>query len=374
MISEPVVPPEVLERIRAPFLTHGAEGVEPPVLQPLNLLLDLAGESMRARLFVVQGEGGEELCLRPDFTVPVARAHVAAGRAAGRYLYEGRAFRVAAPGRPQEFLQIGLERLGEPGGPEADAEVVALAWEAAAAGGRTDLMLAMGDVGLFDAFAAALEIPPVLSARLRRSLSSPAALRDAFKRAETPAPTGGRPLAALLAGRSEGEAAALVENLWALAGVQPVAGRSAAEIARRLAAKAAEAEAPAFTLANASLMRRYLAIDDAPAPALEAVAALAREAGVNLDAPLQESALLLAALDRQGVPLKSARLTPAFGRVFGYYDGLLFEVRSGALGADQPVAAGGRYDRLPGLLGGAGSMAGAVGCMVRPARAWSGGA
>ena len=66
------------------------------------------------------------------------------------------------------------------------------------------------------------------------------------------------------------------------------------------------------------------------------------------------------------------RFATAFGRDFGYYDGMLFEVRSAALPEDQPVAAGGRYDGLPARLGARGAT-GAVGCMVRPARAWSGG-
>ena len=64
------------------------------------------------------------------------------------------------------------------------------------------------------------------------------------------------------------------------------------------------------------------------------------------------------------------RFSASFGRAFGYYDGMLFEVRSAALPDDQPVAAGGRYDSLPARLG-ARVATGAVGCMVRPARAWS---
>jgi ATP phosphoribosyltransferase regulatory subunit len=50
---------------------------------------------------------------------------------------------------------------------------------------------------------------------------------------------------------------------------------------------------------------------------------------------------------------------------------MLFEVRSAALGDDQPVAAGGRYDGLPARLGGKATTA--VGCMVRPGRAFAGG-
>ena len=72
-----------------------------------------------------------------------------------------------------------------------------------------------------------------------------------------------------------------------------------------------------------------------------------------------------------GVPLARTRFSAAFGRAFGYYDGVMFEVRSAALGEDQPVAAGGRYDSLPGRLG-AELPTGAVGCMVRPGRAWVG--
>ena len=76
---EPAVPPEALAAIRAPFLSNGAEAVDVPVMQPLALVLDLAGEAMRARLFVVQADGIDEACLRPDFTIPVVSAHLAAG-------------------------------------------------------------------------------------------------------------------------------------------------------------------------------------------------------------------------------------------------------------------------------------------------------
>ena len=71
-----------------------------------------------------------------------------------------------------------------------------------------------------------------------------------------------------------------------------------------------------------------------------------------------------------GVPVDRLRFSAAFGRTFGYYDGMVFEVRSAALGDEQPVAAGGRYDGLPDRLG-ASLQTGSVGCMVRPGRAWA---
>jgi ATP phosphoribosyltransferase regulatory subunit len=373
---EPAIPRDALKAIRAPFLAQGAESIDVPVMQPLSLLLDLAGEAMRARLFVVQADGIDEACLRPDFTIPVASAHIAAPKAAGRYYYEGKAFRVAPPGsdRSEEFLQIGLEALGQAGAKADDAAMLALAWRAAAAGGRTDLWVQMGDVGLFAAFIDALGLASATAARLKRAFLRPRALKAELWRAQSaePPPRDGDRLAGLLTGLPEAQAAAALEELWALAGIEPVGGRSAAEIVHRLAERVAARAAPRLTQAQSELITRFLAIDDSPAAALEAAAALAREAGAALDATWADWAARRALLAEAGVPDSALRLSTGFGRAFGYYDSFLFEVRSASLGVDEPVAAGGRYDGLLPRLGAGPGAGGAVGCMVRPGRAWAG--
>ncbi|MDR3510658.1 MAG: ATP phosphoribosyltransferase regulatory subunit [Caulobacteraceae bacterium] len=374
MILEPTVPAEVLAAIRAPFAETEATGVDAPVIQPLGLLLDLAGEAMRARLFVVQGEGGEEVCLRPDFTIPIARAHLAEGGGAGRYTYEGKAFRVAprGSGRAEEFLQIGLEAYGGLGDPAEDAEVAALAWRASAAGGRDDLQLLMGDVALFSAFIDALGLADALAARLKRAFSHPRALHAELDRAQAPAPQPrqGDRLSSLLAGLPEAEACAVLEDLWAIAGIQPVGGRKPAEIVHRLAERAAAARAPRLSEAEVGLVQRYLTIAEAPRAALDRIAALAREGGLKLDGALGAWTDRLETLIALGAPEERMTLAAGFGRSFSYYDGFLFEVRSPALGEAAPVAAGGRYDGLALALGAAAGER-AVGCMVRPARAWA---
>jgi ATP phosphoribosyltransferase regulatory subunit len=378
---EAPVPAPVLAAITAPFLETAAEVLDAPILQPLGLLLDLAGETLRERLFIVQGDG-PEACLRADFTLPALTAHIAGGRPSGRYFYSGKAFLRAGirdpgggPRRAEEFPQIGVEAF-EPGEPaRADAEMAALAWRAALAGGREDLTLLMGDVGLFGDFVSALEVAPPLAARLKRAFSTPRRLRaelDAALAGAAPAETGGGRLAALLSGLSETAATAVLEEIWTMAGIEPVGGRSAAEIAHRLAERAALADAPRLTPAQADLARRFLAIAGDPQPALDEVAALVGGAAPALDAARHAWAERLRGLIEAGVPRARVRFSAAFGRAFGYYDGALFEVRSAALGEDQPVAAGGRYDGLPGRLGES-LPTGAVGCMVRPGRAWIGG-
>ena len=379
MRIEPPVPADVLAAVRAPFAGLGATPIDPPVIQPLNLILDLSGEAMRERLILVQADSGSEGALRPDFTIPAARLHIESGRAGGRYLYEGKAFRAAPRGREayEEFLQIGLEAFETGAAPEGDAEIAGLAWRAAAAGGRNDLTLHLGDVGLFAAFVDTLKLAEPLAVRIKRAFASPRRLHqmldgagDASARAST---TNGDTLSHLLAGLPEAEAAAVLQDLWALAGIEPAGGRSAAEIVHRLAERAAVANAPQLAPEQAALIGRFLAIADTPAAALEAVARLAGAGGRKLDAALKGWTRRLDALADEGAPVDAARLSTAFGRDFGYYDGVLFEVRSAALGEHRPLAAGGRYDSLFGRLG-ASLACGAVGCMVRPGRAWKEGA
>ncbi|HMP63012.1 MAG TPA: ATP phosphoribosyltransferase regulatory subunit, partial [Phenylobacterium sp.] len=73
MRVEPSIPADVLAAVRRPFEAVAATPVDVPLVQPLGLALDLVGEALRARLFLVQAEGGPEYCLRPDFTAPVVR-------------------------------------------------------------------------------------------------------------------------------------------------------------------------------------------------------------------------------------------------------------------------------------------------------------
>jgi ATP phosphoribosyltransferase regulatory subunit len=280
----------------------------------------------------------------------VAREHFAAGGEAGRYRYEGKAFRVAPRGsdRAEEFLQLGVEAF-EAGDPvDADAEIAALAWASSAAGGRSDLSLILGDVSLFAAFVDSLDLAAPLAARLKRAFAKPRQLKAELDD-EAAAPLSGEQsrIAALLAGLPETEASAVLQELWSLAGIEPVGGRRPAEIAHRLVEKAEAAKAGRLDAEQADKVRAFLAVSDRPDAALDAIAALAGPNDSGLKAAIAGWRARLAGMAARGVPLDKATLAAAFGRAFGYYDGYLFEVRSEALGDERPVAAGGRYDGLP---------------------------
>src|ERR1700721_2144541 len=60
------------ERALDCLLAAGFERTEPPILHPAAIFLDMSGEEVRRRLFLTADAAGEELCLRPDYTIPAA--------------------------------------------------------------------------------------------------------------------------------------------------------------------------------------------------------------------------------------------------------------------------------------------------------------
>src|SRR5215468_6448964 len=92
------------------FAKAGYERSEPAILQPAEPFLGLSGEDIRRSLYLTSDVSGEELCLRPDLTIPVARDYLAsrrAGQPAG-FSYLGPVFRYR-DGAPSQFLQAGIE-------------------------------------------------------------------------------------------------------------------------------------------------------------------------------------------------------------------------------------------------------------------------
>src|ERR1700750_3299102 len=113
------------------FAQAGYIQAEPGILQPAEPFLDLSGEDIRKSLYLTTDASGEELCLRPDLTIPVARDYLASPRAGqtANFYYLGPVFRYRW-GQPSEFVQAGVESFGRADGTAADAEMLALGLEA----------------------------------------------------------------------------------------------------------------------------------------------------------------------------------------------------------------------------------------------------
>lgn len=342
---------------RARLLAHlaaaGYGSVTPPVLQPVEPFLELSGEDIRRRIFVTQDAGGSELCLRPEFTIPVCRLHRAQadGRAAD-YSYHGPVFRLAAD-EPDEFFQAGIESIGRADTPAADAEVLGLALEGLALFGRTAPSVRLGDMGLTVALLDGLTVPPAAKRRTLRALAAGRSLDGVTNGA------GGQPedphagLLAAIQGQDPRGVRAFVEDVLAIAGISAVGGRSAGEIAERFLGKAAaQANGGAgLNAENRAILDRYRAIAGDPDAAVRDLRDLVRDAGVRHD-PLAHALDLFEErtgfIAARGLDVAALRFAGGFARNLDYYTGFIFEITEGA---GPILVGGGRYDGLLGHLG-----------------------
>lgn len=344
------------------FARAGYEPVAPAVIQPADVFLDQIGEQVRGRTYVFTDLAGEELCLRPDLTVPVSRLYLERHPKAdtqARYCYNGPAFRFQPLGpsatHPREFRQAGIECFGASDKESADVEVLLLAVEAVKSAGLRTFALRFGDIALFYALVDALDLPERWRLKLRHYFWRP----PVFHALLTRVANGERPdsngltaaLAEKIAGETQDRAEEIVAAYLDAEGIPLAGNRSLREIAERLLDAAADLRAEPLPKEVATVIDNYLAVSAPPREATEKIAGVAKEAGLDIDAGLDAVLRRFDRLERDGIDLARAAFATEFGRKLEYYSGLVFQIEAAGLDETEPVAGGGRYDNLLTALG-----------------------
>jgi len=135
--------------------------------------LQRAGATATPVSYRVLGEPGEELALRSDMTVPIARVASSRYRDAEmplRFCYVAPAYRAVTPhrGQPREFLQAGIELIGAEV-TSGCAETLTVLCQALETAGLSDFYVGVGDAALY---------PSLLSSCGVDQASSEAVLRE----------------------------------------------------------------------------------------------------------------------------------------------------------------------------------------------------
>ncbi|MCG8561426.1 MAG: ATP phosphoribosyltransferase regulatory subunit [Hyphomicrobiales bacterium] len=360
------------------FKAAGYELVAPSFLQPAGVFLNSLGEAIRGRTYVFTDLDGEELCLRPDITVPACRLYLERHPEAdevARYCYNGPAFRYQPHSdnarQPREFRQAGIECIATADREETEAEVLALTVEAVRCAGLDDFRIRLGDMGLFHALIGALDIPERWRLRLWHYFWRPAAFHDVLHRLaadpETVLPGVADDLLDALdledPAAAEEQVAALLDEL----DIPLVGMRTLAEIAERLTDRAADSREAPLPDATMHLIESYLAVSGPPRAVAARVADLAEGAGVDLEDALGAYQRRLDCFAEKGVDLGNFEFSAEFGRNLEYYTGHVFQIEVPDAGRAGQVAGGGRYDELLLELG-APEKVPAVGCAIHTER------
>lgn len=338
------------------FKRGGYEQVAPSIIQPADIFLDQIGEAIRGRTYVFTDLSGEELCLRPDLTVPVSRLYLERHPRANveaRYCYNGPAFRFQRKGasqtHPREFRQAGIECFGVADRDSADIEVILLAADAVRAAGLGEFRFRFGDIALFFALLDVLSLPERWRLKLRHYFWRPPAFHALLSRlakgesAESDGPAA--ELAATLpvqdrALAMEAVATYLEANDLILAG-----NRTLGEITDRLLDHAADLRAEPLPREVATVIDYFLAVEASPREAIDRIATIGKGAGIDLGPALCVLSRRFDLLEETGVNVDAATFATEFGRDLEYYSGLVFQIEVGG-DKTSPIAGGGRYDGL----------------------------
>lgn len=339
--------------LRAELDAREAELVDIPLIQPADPFLDMAGEDLRRRIFLTENENGDSLCLRPEFTIPVCRNHIALNAATPkRYAYLGEVFRQRRDGAA-EFLQAGIEDLGAADEAASDARSIADALSCVrAAAPDAELEIVLGDQSVFAGMLKALGLPQGWRKKLLRAFGDARSM-DAALGELTAAQRSARlpeTLAVLVAEGDETGLARMLEAEMLEAGISPGAGRSPAEIARRLIEKE-DLAATRFPASTLDLLKQFLETRVSLDSAAVTLRAFAADHALDLGAVLQKFEARTEAISKAGIGTQDIIYDASFGRPLDYYTGLVYEIRQAGVEKDAVLAGGGRYDRLLTMLG-----------------------
>jgi ATP phosphoribosyltransferase regulatory subunit len=316
--------------------------VTPPLLLPAGPFFDLAGEEFGRVLLLTTASNGIEYCLRPDFTLPIAKTYIDDGLVGipAAYTYLGTIFR-QHDGLPVEVEQAGLELLGQPDAGNALDQVLTFARWALAIYEVNAPFVRLGGVGLFEAFLAAADISPAWQTRIRHRFGHPEAMQRLMERLTQP-----REQASVTVPDGRDTVIEIVTEAMLSAGLSLIGGRTPEEVADRYLEKQALDALP-ISEPTMQLLQDYLEVADSAQPALDRIWSLTSAAGIDIEEQLFEVRNHAAALQALS-PKADVIFDASFSPRLDYYTGVVFEMTTAE---GEILASGGEYDRLLDRLG-----------------------
>jgi len=352
----------------AVFERAGFSQIAPDIIQPADIFLERSGEDIRARTFVFNDPDGNELCLRPDLTVPACRfhlSHAAKPEQEARYSYLGPAFRFPDEKlSPQEFTQAGLEWFAASDAVAAEARILKLAIQALEAAGASGLKVTLGDVGLFASLLDDTKMPDRWRRRLAHQFWRPEAFKNLLHNFAT-APAKKRSSISDVVDAVNSDAVGTV-SAWIDKNTIVLQGtRSVEEIAERLSEKHSDRSEAPLQASAVQNIEAYLAIvGSAVDVKLPLNAVQAGKAYAQSVAAYEQR---LDAMEEQGLNPKRFQFSANFGREIEYYTGFVFQIEAVIGNEVVSLAGGGRYDELLSDLG-APTKISAIGCAIHTER------
>lgn len=311
---------EAFRKLADVFESYGYQGIDLPLIEPLELHLRKSGEKIIKGMYSFKDYGDRDICLRPEITASVVRAFNAGlenEKRPVKLYYHGPVFRYDKPqeGRYRQFTQTGVEIIGT-ASLEYDAEMIKTAYDCMEALDIEDFTISISDVSILFKMLQVVGLKDEMKSLVIGYLEDLNKAKD--KKKFIPEIKEGFSKQGISKEEIEDEESSYGKVIKLLLELSHLKGKPP-EIFEKLEEVFA------------------LFIDD-------------RSAYPDIE-PLKRVCEILNDLE---IDWNKVDVDFGFGRGLEYYTGTVFEIYCSNLGAANQVCGGGRYDELLTLLGGQG--------------------
>jgi histidyl-tRNA synthetase len=351
----------VQAHLRTFLSKRGYQIIATPMLEQTELFLRKSGGELAAKMYTFTDPSGRRVSLRPEFTSSVVRAYVEGslhGRLPLRWQYSGTIFRYEPDQEStREYSQLGAEIIGADG-PEADAEVIALAAHGLTGLGVSGHRLRIGHLAVINGVFEALRLSERARVFVLSNLGQLAQGADGLERVRLRASSLGllnsrapKELTGLVKRLGTEDAQKMIEGFLADAVTGPTGQRTPEEVMSRYLKKLQEQEDPTQIERALEIGASLASVAGAPGVTLAKLRRLLRKfkLSANILAPVEAVLEALSSYKMKGVPIT---LDVGMARGIAYYSGVVFELEHPRLPNGISLGGGGRYNGLVKALGG----------------------
>lgn len=327
-------------RLQAFMDTYGYQQVETPHIGNADLFLLKAGDHIAEHLLTFQ-KSGQQFALRPEFTASAAYAYAQSSSPRGvvRWQFAGPVFKDdGEAGKPYtQKYSAGAEFIGA-AGPEADAEILAMAAQGLNRIGVDHYNVMIGHAGLIRDILTFFDIDK----RTQRFILNH---RDLLHEQGSEAVM--ERLRAYLQIRYQDHPSSIASPRFTDSALPIAGGRTADDIAYRLARKREQSASYERIHEAVRMLNKLAQFSHADADmALDELSSLLPESRV-FSKHIDNWRKTVDWAHAQGLQKSSMTVQPDVNLAWDYYTGIVFEIRTRE---QRTIAAGGRYDDLIGLV------------------------
>tara|TARA_B100000927_G_C16475852_1_gene473298 strand:+ start:3016 stop:4164 length:1149 start_codon:yes stop_codon:yes gene_type:complete len=357
--------------IREFFINKGYTFCNPAMTIPADIVMNFMGEDVRNRLLFTSSPGGDELCLRPDFTLPLAISYINNELQSNKFVYDGYAFRFPSINEKTrycpEFRQIGIENFGDKNKIDAEGDVISQAYEILSSFYDDHLEIKISDISMFYQLLDHLNIDTHLFNRFRRLYwrgLSATEIKDSIKKIINTR-FDIKPRLDLIEEYKNNNLSsiAFIQKLAGYDDLSVFSGRQPDDIVKRYIDKSELSNNNAINDTVIEQITEFLSIKGNISKITQLLDNFQKKYHIDFAEGIENLENRIKILRKNQIPTDMIEFNATLSRKVEYYTGLVFEVRMKNKNKNEPIAIGGRYDKIFEQLGSKDPIP-AVGCSI----------